>query len=191
MVCAGLRDGETAHQLRGASSSKAHQLSNGALKASVLETARWSGDNQFQTSYEGFVRCWELDDPSQSLLRNNQQVQRHGVIPPHKWVGKELFASETEHVGGEPFPALQLAVVTAVDVRKAREWACRSLPRAKRPTDRRRLLRSWLPVFTIQATGEFTWIRTGVSFAVVADGRRRWVHAKSDSDVALTQHRWC
>jgi len=24
-----------------------------------------------------------------------------------------------------------------------------------------------------------------------ADGRRRWVHAKSDIDVALTEHRWC
>ena len=191
MTAAGLRDGETAHQIRGASASKAHQLSNGELKGSVLETARWSGDNQFQTSYEGFVRCWDLRDPPAEVLRNVQQALRWGTIPPESWVGKDLFASEGEHVDGEPFQTLHHACVVAVDVRRARALASRPFPRAKRPADRRKLLRRLLPVFSIQATGESAWIRTEVPFAVIADGHRRWVHAKSDSDSALTEHRWC
>ena len=191
MVAAGLRDGETAHQIRGASASKAHQLSNGKLKDMVLETARWSGDTQFQTSYEGFVRCWDMGVPPAAMLRNDQQVQRWGVIPPRKWVGKELFASEVAHVDGEPFSPLVQAVVTSVDYERARRLVSRPFPRARLHKDRRRLLRGLLPVFTIRATGELSWIRTDVPFAVVADGRRRWVHFQSDADVALTEHRWC
>ena len=116
---------------------------------------------------------------------------RYGVVPPLEWVGKELFASEKEHADGEPFQELLPARVTAVNVPKARQLASRPLPRAQRPADRRCLLRRVFPVFTIQATGTSTWIRTGVPFAVIADGHRRWVHAKSDADVALTEHRWC
>ena len=112
-------------------------------------------------------------------------------VPIAEWVGKELFASEKEHADGEPFQELLPARVTAVNVPKARQLASRPLPRAQRPADRRRLLRRVFPVFTIQATGTSTWIRTGVPFAVIADGHRRWVHAKSDADVALTEHRWC
>ena len=108
-----------------------------------------------------------------------------------KWVGKELFASQVAHVDGEPFSPLVQAVVTSVDYERARRLVSRPFPRSRLHKDRRRLLRGLLPVFTIRATGELSWIRTDVPFAVVADGRRRWVHFKSDADLALTEHRWC
>ena len=190
MMASGLRDGETAHQLRGAPSSKAVQLSNGQLKAQVLSTARWSGDNQFQTSYQGFVRCWCLQDPPPSEVVNPQQVQRWGILSLHEWVGTDVWITEKEHLHGRPFQQLVHAQIVAVDEPTGRELALRSLPRARLLNARRRLLRAMLPIFTVQAFDK-SWTRSSIPFAVIADGYRRWVHHGSCPDVALDQDRWC
>jgi hypothetical protein len=190
MAAAGLRDGETAHQLRGASSSKAVQLSNGKLKAQVLSTARWSGDSQFQTSYQGFVRCWCLDVPPPTQVANPQQAQRWGVLSLHDWLGAEVLVTATQHTQGQAMHQLVHAQVTAVDETTGRTLARRSLPRARLLVDRRRLLRAMLPIFTVQAFDK-SWIRRSVPFAVIADGYRRWVHHGSCPDVALSDDRWC
>ena len=191
MAVSGLRDGETAHQLRGASSSKAVQLSDGQLKAQVLETARWSGDSQFSTSYEGFVRCWCLSTPPPASLRNPQQIQRWGIIALDGWVGKQLFATQAAHTHGAAFTELLLARVTAIDIVAGASLARRALPRARQLKDRRRLLRATFPIFTIQGASKHPWVRRLVPFAVVADGHRRWVHHDDSQDDALSLDRWC
>ena len=190
MTAAGCRQGESAHQLRGASSSKAVQLSDGKLKPAVLETARWSGDNQYSASYEGFVRMWRADTPPAAAVVNPQQAQRWGVVQPEGYVGLNIYATKEVHVEGQLFQKLVHAKVTAVDFKKGGVFATRALPRAKTKKDRDRLLRQVLPIFKIQAVNKPAWRRADVPFAVIADGHRRYVHFQ-DEESALTQQRWC
>ena len=190
MAAAGCRQGESAHQLRGASSSKAVQLSDGKLKPAVLETARWSGDNQYSASYEGFVRMWRADAPPAATVVNPQQAQRWGVVQPEGYVGLNIYATKEVHVEGQLFQKLVHAKVTAVDFKKGGVFATRALPRAKTKKDRDRLLRQVLPIFKIQAVNKPAWRRADVPFAVIADGHRRYVHFQ-DEESALTQQRWC
>ena len=190
MMAAGCRQGETAHQLRGASSSKAVQLSDGQLKPAVLETARWSGDSQYSSSYEGFVRMWRTDTPPATMVANPQQAQRWGVLTPAGYVGLNIYATEAEHVDGQPFQELVHARVIAMDMEKGESLASRALPRAKARKDRSKLLRQVLPIFEIQAVNQPAWKRADVPFAVIADGHRRYVHSQ-DEENALTQQRWC
>ena len=190
MTAAGCRQGETAHQLRGASSSKAVQLSDGQLKPEVLATARWSGDNQYSSSYEGFVRAWRTNTPPASAVVNPQQAQRWGVLAPESYVGLNIYATKAVHVEGQPFQVLIHARVIAIDMEKGKALARRALPRARARKDRSTLLRQVLPIFKIQAVTEPAWKRADVPFAVIADGHRRYVHFHDEED-ALTQQRWC
>jgi len=190
MLAAGLRDGETAHSIRGASASKACQLSNGMLKPQVLETARWSTDAQFSTSYEGYVRCWDTTTPSTEWTGNPQQVQRWGVIQPSSWVGTNVMATMHPHEKGHVFQPLTAAVVTAMDEHKARGMAVRPLPRARIKSDRKALLRAHLPIFKITAS-DGSWSRSGVPYAVIADGHRRWLDVSSGREDACSMERWC